>query len=169
MIKTIFEKDLTNKKMFISREFVGTVEEVWQAWTDSEILDQWWAPKPWKAITKKMDFREGGTWLYCMQGPEGERHWAKANYKKIKAPESLEVIDAFCDENGNENPDLPNMHWRTSFKPSTNGTIVEISITFASQEALEQIVEMGFQEGFTAAHENLDQYLEVNRGIGYKV
>jgi PhnB protein len=160
MIKTIFKKDLANKKMFISREFAGTVEEVWQAWTDSEILDQWWAPKPWKARTTSMNFREGGVWLYCMLGPGGEQHWAKANYKKINAPESFEAIDAFCDENGNESPDLPKMHWKTSFKQSANGTIVEINIAFASQRELEQIVETGFQEGFTAAHENLDQYLE---------
>lgn len=159
MNKTVFKKDLANKKMFITREFAGTVQEVWRAWTDSEILDQWWAPKPWKANTKTMNFSEGGTWLYCMQGPEGERHWAKANYMKIRAGESFELVDAFCDENGNVNPDHPKMHWKASFKPSANGTTVEINITFPTEKDLETIMEMGFQEGFTAAHENLDQYL----------
>ncbi|HEY9046304.1 MAG TPA: SRPBCC domain-containing protein [Ohtaekwangia sp.] len=160
MFKTIFKKDLANKKMLIAREFEGTVEEVWQAWTTSEILDQWWAPKPWKANTKSMDFREGGYWLYYMQSPEGERHYAKINYKKITAPTVFEAIDSFCDENGVENNSIPHMHWRTSFKPSANGnTLVEINITYASLKDLETIVEMGFEAGFTAAHENLDQYL----------
>lgn len=49
MIKTIFKKDLPSKMMFITREFAGAIEDVWQAWTDSEILDKWWAPKPWRA------------------------------------------------------------------------------------------------------------------------
>ena len=160
MIKTIFKKDLASKMMFITREFAGTVEEVWQAWTDNEILDQWWAPKPWKAKTKKMDFREGGSWLYCMQGPDGEQHWAKANYKKITAPKAFEAIDCFCDENGNENNDAPKMHWKIFFKPSANGTTVEVDITYASVKDIETIVEMGFEAGFSAAHENLDQYLE---------
>ena len=163
MRKTVFEKDLANKKLFISREFDGTIEEVWQAWTNSDILDQWWAPKPWKANTKTMNFAEGGTWLYCMEGPGGERHWAKAIYNKIRAGEYFELTDAFCDENGNDNPDQPKMHWKTTFKPSGNATLVEIAITFPSQKDLEAIMEMGFQEGFTAAHENLDQYLAAKR------
>jgi uncharacterized glyoxalase superfamily protein PhnB/uncharacterized protein YndB with AHSA1/START domain len=160
MIKTVFKKDLANKKMFITREFAGSPEEVWQAWTTSEILDSWWAPKPYRAETKTMDFREGGSWLYCMIGPAGERHWAKANYKKIKPQEHFEVIDSFCDENGIENNNVPKMHWRTFFKPSAKGTTVEIDITYASQKDLETIMEMGFEAGFAAAHENLDQYLE---------
>ena len=74
MSKTIYAKDLPNKKMFVTREFAGTLEDVWEAWTDSNILDQWWAPKPWKAKTKTMDFREGGFWLYSMIGPDGSEH-----------------------------------------------------------------------------------------------
>jgi uncharacterized protein YndB with AHSA1/START domain len=159
-MKTTFNKDLPNKKMYIEREFTGTLEDVWQAWTDREILDQWWAPLPWKAETKKMDFREGGSWLYSMNGPEGEKHWAKADYKKIDTRKFVEVIDSFCDESGNETTDLPKMLWKISFKSSANGTLVEIEITFASQNDLEQIVAMGFQEGFNAAHENLDRILE---------
>jgi uncharacterized glyoxalase superfamily protein PhnB/uncharacterized protein YndB with AHSA1/START domain len=159
MIKTIFKKDLANKKMFITREFAGTHEEVWEAWTRSEILDQWWAPKPFRAETKKMDFREGGSWLYCMVGPNGERHWAKARYKNVNPRNHFEAIDSFCDENGVDNNSVPSMHWRTSFKPSANGTVVDIDITYSSQKDLETIMEMGFQEGFAAAHENLDQYL----------
>jgi uncharacterized glyoxalase superfamily protein PhnB/uncharacterized protein YndB with AHSA1/START domain len=160
MIKTVYKKDLANKKMFVTREFAGTVEEVWEAWTTSEILDQWWAPKPWKAKTKSMDFREGGTWLYCMVGPEGQQHWAKASYKKIKVPERFEATDSFCDENGNDNREAPIMHWKISFKSSAgDNTLVEIDIVYASQKDLETIVEMGFEAGFSAAHENLDQYL----------
>jgi uncharacterized glyoxalase superfamily protein PhnB/uncharacterized protein YndB with AHSA1/START domain len=160
MIKTIFEKDLVNNRMSITREFASSLEDVWQAWTDSKILDQWWAPRPWKARTKSMDFREGGFWLYCMEGPDGDKQWAKANYKKIKAPETFEAVDAFCDEDGNENAAFPKMTWKTSFKRSANGTTVDISITYASRKEMEQVIEMGFEVGFSAAHENLDQYLE---------
>ena len=44
--QTIITKDLANKKIFVVREFEGTPEQVWQAWTESELLDKWWAPKP---------------------------------------------------------------------------------------------------------------------------
>jgi uncharacterized protein YndB with AHSA1/START domain len=159
MNKTIIRKDLTNKKIFVTREFAGTLEQVWQAWTDSKILDQWWAPRPWKAKTKFMDFREGGYWLYAMEGPEGERHWARADYKKIVKQKSYEAVDCFCDENGVKNSSFPSMSWRNVFIPSFTGTNVEVEITFPSQADLEKIVEMGFEAGFTAAHGNLDELL----------
>ena len=152
MVKSIFKKDLAGNKMFISREFEGSVDDVWQAFTDSTVLDVWWAPLPWKAETRRMDFRNGGSWLYSMNGPEGEKHWAIANYSNIIPKKSFEVKDAFCDEHGNENSDIASMHWKTQFKPSPAGTLVEIEITFASRKDLEQIMEMGFQRGFTMAH-----------------
>src|SRR5687767_16002716 len=110
MNKTIlmdFQVDKEAKQIKVTREFDAPLDLVWQAWTNSEILDQWWAPKPWKAVTKSMDFREGGTWLYYMQGPEGEKHWCKAEYKSIKPQKFFSWLDAFCDEKGVINKDMP--------------------------------------------------------------
>jgi uncharacterized protein YndB with AHSA1/START domain len=160
MATSTFTKDLQNKKIVISREFAGSLEQVWRAFTDSKVLDQWWAPTPWKAKTKKQDFREGGTWLYAMVGPAGEEHWAMVKYKKIEKLKSIEVEDAFCDENGNINPDLPKMQWTMSFKSVPNGTLVNSVINFASQKDLEEIIKMGFEEGYTAANDNLDRLLK---------
>jgi uncharacterized protein YndB with AHSA1/START domain len=157
--QTTITKDAANKKLFVVREFYGTPKQVWKAWTESELLDKWWAPRPWKARTKKMDFREGGTWLYCMEGPAGEQHWCRADYQSITPNKSFAIVNGFCDENGNKTSDLPDMYWRTEFSKSGVGTKVKVEITFASEADLEKIIEMGFKEGFTAAHSNLDELL----------
>lgn len=162
IMKTTFSKDVANNKMFITREFAGTVADVWKAWTDPKLLDQWWAPKPWKAKTKSMDFREGGRWIYCMEGPEGEKHWALAEYRKVVPQKSYEALDAFGDEQGTINSAFPRMNWKVVFKSAEDRTRVEIEITFSSKEDMEKIIEMGFQEGFTMAHENLDELLAGN-------
>ena len=47
-----FVVDKENNKVNVSREFAAPISKVWPAWTQSLILDQWWAPKPWKAKTK---------------------------------------------------------------------------------------------------------------------
>src|SRR5690606_40261776 len=70
-------KDAAQKKIFIKREFNAELEKVWQAWTTAELLDEWWAPKPWKARTKSLDFREGGKWFYAMVGPDGSESWVR--------------------------------------------------------------------------------------------
>ncbi|MGZ8541422.1 MAG: SRPBCC family protein, partial [Chitinophagaceae bacterium] len=139
--------------------FDAPVEQVWKAWTESEWLDQWWAPKPWKANTRSMDFRDGGTWFYYMEGPDGSRHYCRADYETIVPGKSYTGLDAFCDEDGNINTDFPRMHWKAVFSKSANGTKVEVEITFDSDADMEKIIEMGFKEGFSAAHTNLDELL----------
>lgn len=51
-----FTIDKENKTIYIKREFDAALPLIWNAFTKSEMLDQWWAPKPWKAKTKTMDF-----------------------------------------------------------------------------------------------------------------
>src|ERR1043165_154225 len=162
--ETIFTKDAASKKIIVTREFDAPLEQVWKAWTESDLLDQWWAPKPWKANTKSMDFRNGGMWLYAMEGPEGEIHWSRADFNEIVPYKSFVGDDAFCDEDGNVNPDFPRMHWKNEFSETSTGTKVRVEITFASEADLEKIIEMGFKEGFAMAHGNLDELLakEVN-------
>ena len=71
----VFEKDLAAKKIHVVREFNAPVEKVWKAWTDPDMLEKWWGPKPWVAKTKTMDFTAGGVWLYAMEGPENQKPW----------------------------------------------------------------------------------------------
>ena len=157
--ETVLTKDLANKKIKVTREFDAPVEKVWRAWTEKELLDQWWAPRPWKAVTQSMNFSNGGTWLYYMEGPDGSRHYCRADYNHIVANKSYEGLDAFCDEKGNINTEFPRMNWKVAFNKEDDGTKVDVEITFSSVEDLEKIIEMGFKEGFAAAHNNLDELL----------
>lgn len=152
-------KDLANRKITVTRHFEAEPELVWQTWTQQELLDQWWAPKPWRAETKKMDFREGGHWLYAMVGPNNEKHWARADFKKIDAPKSFEAADSFCDEKGVKNADLPQTHWRNEFHRTATGTKVITIISSDTATALEKMLEMGFEEGFLMGLDNLEELL----------
>jgi uncharacterized glyoxalase superfamily protein PhnB/uncharacterized protein YndB with AHSA1/START domain len=156
--QTTISKDVSNKKLTIVREFEASAEQVWRAWTESELLDQWWAPKPWRAETKSMDFRKGGSWLYAMIGPENEKHWSKADYGNIDTYHSFEGTDYFCDETGKKNPAMPTSHWKVNLLPSGAGTRVIVDISFTSEKDMKTLIEMGFEEGFTAALSNLDHY-----------
>jgi uncharacterized protein YndB with AHSA1/START domain len=155
-----FSVDKENKTITVKREFAAPLAIVWAAWTQSELLDQWWAPKPWKAETKTMDFRTGGHWLYAMVGPNGEKHWAIADFKSIDAQKSFSVLDAFTDENGTVTPDMPRSNWTNTFNDNGDSTMVNIDIRYDKLEDLENILKMGFKEGFTMGLENLDRLLE---------
>ena len=154
-----FSVNKENKSVTIIREFAAELPLVWDAYTKSEILDQWWAPKPWKARTKNMDFREGGQWLYAMVGPNGEEHWSVVNYHSIQIEKKFTGLDAFTDGAGNVNKDLPRSNWEVTFHDKGPVTRVEYHISYDDLAQLEAILQMGFKEGLTIAMEGLDELL----------
>jgi uncharacterized protein YndB with AHSA1/START domain len=155
----VFSIDKENKKVKVERSFAASLPKVWEAWTKSNLLDQWWAPKPWKAETKTMDFREGGYWIYAMVGPEGEKHWGRTDFKSIQPYDGYTATDAFCDENGTIDESFPGSMWVSKFTEKDGYTTVSMDISFKEQADLEQMIEMGFKEGFTAGLQNLEDLL----------
>lgn len=155
-----FTVNKQNNTVNVKREFAANLDLVWEAWTNPEILDQWWAPKPYRNVTKSMDFREGGMWLYCMISPKDEVHWCKNDYQKIVHKKSYTGLDAFCDENGVVNTNMPRTLWTNTFTENKNTTTVSIVAKYENLADLEKVIKMGFKEGFTMAMENLDQYIE---------
>jgi|SRR5690554_4119752 len=155
-----FSVDKQNNQIKVKRSFNAPIDLVWAAWTEADILDQWWAPKPWKAKTKSMDFREGGHWLYAMVGPENQEHWGRVDYTKITPEKFFSAYDGFCNAEGILNPDLPRNKWENSFTGRGDETLVNILLSFDSLEDLEKIIEMGFKEGFTMGLNQLDKVLK---------
>jgi uncharacterized protein YndB with AHSA1/START domain len=101
------EKNQTNTKtdeLVITRTFDAPRERVWKAWTEPEEFMKWWGPKNFTAPSCKMDFREGGKYLFCMTSPDGKDYWSTGIYKEIKTPERIVWTDSFADENGNVVP-----------------------------------------------------------------
>ena len=158
-----FTVDKPTKTVLITREFDADLSMVWDAFTKPEILDQWWAPKPWGSKTKAMDFEVGGRRFYAMVSPEGQERWAIQKYTSITPKTNFKLLNAFADEN--ENPELPGSEWDLNFSEknaSPDGretTKVKISIYNDSLERLEKMIEMGFKEGFTMTLKSLEELL----------
>lgn len=154
-----FLVDKDRNTLTIRREFRAKRQLVWNAYTKSELLDQWFAPKPFTTKTKHMDFREGGYWLYAMVDPEGKEYWGRTDYKTIHPEESYTALDAFCLDNGDINPDLPRAQWQVSFRDKGENALVETVVTYASLTDLETVIQMGMQEGLRLTLEKLDELL----------
>jgi uncharacterized protein YndB with AHSA1/START domain len=45
--------------------------KVWRAWSDPDIIKQWWCPRPWVTEVRAFDFRSGGAFHTFMRGPDG--------------------------------------------------------------------------------------------------
>lgn len=94
-----------------------------------------------------------------MVGPEGEEHWAIADFTAITPKSNFKYLDAFTDADGNISDEMPRSDWSLDFVDGGETTTVNITIKHKNPEDLEQIITMGFKEGFTMALNNLDEML----------
>jgi uncharacterized protein YndB with AHSA1/START domain len=152
-----FTVDKTTKTVFVNREFAAPLSLVWDAFTKQEILDQWWAPKPWVSKTKFMNFEVGGRRFYAMVSPEGQERWSIQKYTSISPKTNFKMLNAFADKD--ENPELPGSEWDLNFSEQNGKTKVSIAIYNESLARLEKMIEMGFKEGFTMTLNNLENLL----------
>jgi uncharacterized protein YndB with AHSA1/START domain len=81
----------------ISHEFNAPRELVWKAWTERDQLMQWFGPKDFVISVATMDFRPGGSFHYCLTGPNGKEMWGKFVYRQIVPPEKIELVNSFSD------------------------------------------------------------------------
>ena len=152
-----FTVDKAAKTVYITREFDAELSFVWDAFTKQEILDQWWAPKPFASKTKAMDFKVGGRRFYAMVSPEGQESWALQKYTSITPKTNFKFFNAFSDKD--ENPHLPGSDWDLNFSEHNGITKVSVTIYNDSLERMEKMIEMGFKEGFTMTLNELENLL----------
>jgi uncharacterized protein YndB with AHSA1/START domain len=156
-----FTVDKAKQTVNITREFDAALDLVWDAFTKAEILDQWWAPKPFSSETKAMNFEVGGRRFYAMVTPEGYEKWSVQKYTSITPKTNFKYVNAFADEN--ENPELPGSNWDHTFSEKNGRTTVRISIYNESLERMEKMIEMGFTEGFKMTLNSLDELLAAQK------
>src|SRR5215472_5635005 len=153
-----FTVNKATKTVSVIREFAAELALVWDAFTKPEILDQWWAPKPWTSKTKYMDFKVGGRRVYAMVSPTGEEQgWSIQQYTSISPKTNFKFLNAFADKD--ENPELPGSDWDLNFSEQNGTTTVRVCIYNESLARMEKMIEMGFSEGFKVTLNNLEDLL----------
>ena len=155
-----FSVNKETNSISIQREFAAALALVWDAWTQPEIIDKWWAPEGYECKTKSMEFKEGGLRLYLMRGPDDEAHWGINTYEKIQLHKGFSGKDCFTDENAVVIEEYPNSDYKITFIDKGNKTLIEHHTTYPSLEQLEASISYGFEEGMTMALEGLDRVLK---------
>ena len=153
----------SDRELVISRTFNAPRVLVWQAWSQCEHLQQWWAPADWALPVCKMDFRPGGVWHYCMKGPGPNgtemESWGRTVFCEIVEPERIVYVDAFSDAAGNVAEGMPEMAITVTFTETDGQTQVISRTEFATAADLETILQMGVEEGVTMTWDQLAAYL----------
>ena len=153
------EKDLEASTITIVAEFAAPVERVWALYADPRQLERHWGPPGWPATFIQHELVPGSRTHYFMAGPDGEQAHGVWNVVAVDEPHSFEVDDAFADEQGVPNEEMGWTRMAARFEPVADGTRMVFVSTFQSAEQLQQMLEMGMEEGLTGAMGQIDGLL----------
>lgn len=152
-------------ELVIGRIIDAPRHAVWRCWTEEDLLKQWHCPRPWSVPEADFDLRPGGRFNTVFAGPDGERMENKGMWLEIVPEERLVFTDFYTE----------------GYVPQGDGFMtgfVELSDTedgktcfiwgarHRNAETMKQHVEMGFEQGWGAA---ADQLEETAQSVGARV
>ncbi len=167
MSQSTFIVEEDKKSLTVTRVFNAPKDKVWEAYTTAELIEKWWGPIGWETTVKKLDFEEGGEWIYAMKCNDerqvdwyGKESWGKTVYKDIDPKNSFAYTDYFCDTEGNIMPDMPVSHSVIEFEELEDGkTKLVMHTSYENPEELKKVLEMGMQEGFEMTLDRLEEFV----------
>ena len=144
--------------LVLERVLDGTPEQVFRAYTDPDILVQWFVPRPWTLSDVVLEPRPGGRFNFVMHGPEGERVPNSGIYLEVVPNRRLVTTDALT-------PDwkpagAPFMVARIEMEPTSDGkTRYRATASHWTEAAMKQHEAMGFHQGWGQVADQLNALL----------
>jgi len=149
-------KNLDALTLTVVADFKVPARRLWDAYADPRQLEKFWGPPQWPATFTRHDMTPGGRSSYYMTGPDGERSAGYWEFLAVDAPRSFEVRDGFARPDGSPNPEMPWMRMVFRFEATPSGSRLSTTTHFNSLAELEQLIEMGMEEGMRAAMGQID-------------
>jgi uncharacterized protein YndB with AHSA1/START domain len=91
--------DMTEALVEHEREIVSTRifdaprQLVYQAFSDPNVLAQWWGPKGFTNAFHEFDLRPGGAWRFVMHGPDGNDYQMVKEFVEVVHPERIVLLN----------------------------------------------------------------------------
>jgi uncharacterized protein YndB with AHSA1/START domain len=79
----------TDREIHIERIFDAPRERVFAAFTDPELIPEWWGPHGTTTIVDAMDVRAGGSWRFVSRDPDGTEQGFRGTYREVTPPERI--------------------------------------------------------------------------------
>ncbi|WP_341675492.1 SRPBCC family protein [Niveibacterium sp. SC-1] len=143
-------------ELSLVRVIDATPDKLFRAWTEPELIKQWFTPKPWTVTVAQTDLRVGGASLIVMRGPDGQEFPNRGVYLEVEKNRRLVFTDAYTEA------------WLPSAKPFMTGVIsfdeepgsktrYTARVLHWNAEDCKAHEAMGFHEGWGKATDQLEE------------
>ena len=140
-------------ELILTRTIDASPEKLFRAWTEPELMKQWFAPLPYTTPHAETDVRPGGSNLVVMRGPDGVDMPNRGVYLEVVPNRRLVVTDAYT--KAWEPSEKPFMTLILTFDPEGRGTRYTARVLHWSEADRKEHEAMGFHEGWGAATDQL--------------
>jgi len=148
---------IADRELVLTRIFDAPPEKVYRAWTEPELIKQWFAPLPWTTPFAETDVRPGGSNLITMRSPEGEDFPNPGVYLEVVPNERLVVTDAYT--RAWEPSEQPFMTLILTFEDLGGKTRYTARVLHWSVADRERHEQMGFHAGWGQCADQLAELL----------
>ncbi|MFN8392162.1 MAG: SRPBCC family protein [Bdellovibrionota bacterium] len=146
------------RDLLLSRVIDAAPEKVYRAWTDPNLLKQWFAPKPYLTTVVENEVRAGGSSMVVMRSPEGQEIPCPGVYLEVEENKRLVFTDAFV--RAWEPSEKPFMTVVVTFDDLGGKTKYTARVRHWSVADREAHEKMGFHEGWAVCAEQLASLVE---------
>jgi uncharacterized protein YndB with AHSA1/START domain len=143
----------SDRELVLSRIIDAPREKVYRAWTDPDLLKQWFAPLPFTTPVAELDVRPGGRNLIVMRSAEGVDYPNRGVYLQVVQNECLVFTDAYT--SAWEPSDKPFMTVVLTFDEEAGRTRYTARVLHWTVEDRVKHEEMGFHEGWSRCADQL--------------
>lgn len=142
-----------DRELVLTRLIAAPRRTLYRAFTEPELLMQWFAPLPWRVTKAELDVRPGGTNFFVMADPEGNEYPNHGVYLEVVPDERIVITDAFT--SAWEPSEKPFMTAIVTFADAAGGTRYTAVARHWSVEDCAAHEKMGFHEGWGQAADQL--------------
>ena len=130
----------------LTHRFDAPRERVFDAWTNPDVLRQWWAAGPtWDTPLAEVDVREGGSYRLSMRTDTGDVHTVHGEYREVRPPERLAYTWAWDEGPGAEMAGSEDTLVVVDFIADGDATIVKLTHTGFAADGIREMHTQGWQ------------------------
>jgi uncharacterized protein YndB with AHSA1/START domain len=143
----------SDREIVSERVFDAPRDRVFAAFTDPELIPQWWGPRDQTTIVDQMDVRPGGAWRFVIRDSDGAENGFRGTYREVSPPERIVQTFEWEGMPGHvlvETVMLEDLGGRTK--------MTNISL-FHTTEERDGMLASGMESGMSESHDRLDELL----------